>query len=103
MATLSGGNQQKVVLGRAIEARPEVLLLDEPTQGIDVATKWDILARIKSEAWSIGCPVLAASSELEEIPGWADKVARISPGRSGWLHLEGEQITEERLIEHAVS
>ena len=74
LATLSGGNQQKVVLSRAIEARPEVLLLDEPTQGIDVATKWDILARIKSQAREIGCPVLAASSELEEIPGWADKV-----------------------------
>ncbi|HEU5111842.1 MAG TPA: sugar ABC transporter ATP-binding protein, partial [Acidimicrobiia bacterium] len=65
LATLSGGNQQKVVLSRAIEARPEVLLLDEPTQGIDVATKWEILARIKSEAREIGFPVLAASSELE--------------------------------------
>ena len=102
LATLSGGNQQKVVLGRAIEARPEVLLLDEPTQGIDVATKWDILARIKSEAREIGCPVVAASSELEEIPGWADKVLIFRQGEVVG-HLEGEQITEERLIEHAVS
>ncbi len=102
LATLSGGNQQKVVLGRAIEARPEVLLLDEPTQGIDVATKWDILSRIKSEARETGCPVVAASSELEEIPGWADKVLIFRQGEVVG-HLEGEQITEERLIEHAVS
>lgn len=102
MATLSGGNQQKVVLGRATEARPEVLLLDEPTQGIDVATKWDILARIKSQARETGSPVVAASSELEEIPGWADKVLIFRQGEVVG-HLEGEQITEERLIEHAVS
>ena len=101
-ATLSGGNQQKVVLGRAIEARPKVLLLDEPTQGIDVATKWDILARIKSEAWSIGCPVLAASSELEEIPGWADRALVFRQGEVV-ADLEGGQITEERLLEDAVS
>jgi ABC-type sugar transport system ATPase subunit len=102
LATLSGGNQQKVVLGRAIEAQPRVLLLDEPTQGIDVATKWDILARIKSEAWTIGCPVLAASSGLEEIPGWADRALVF---RQGDLvaDLEGAQISEDRLLEYAVS
>jgi ABC-type sugar transport system ATPase subunit len=102
LATLSGGNQQKVVLGRAIEARPSVLLLDEPTQGIDVATKWDILARIKSEASAIGCPVLAASSELEEIPGWADRALVFRQGEVV-AYLEAGQITEERLLEQAVS
>ena len=102
LATLSGGNQQKVVLGRAIEARPEVLLLDEPTQGIDVATKWDILARIKSEARTIGFPVVAASSELEEIAGWADRALVFRQGEVV-AHLEGDQITEELLLEHAVS
>jgi ABC-type sugar transport system ATPase subunit len=102
LATLSGGNQQKVVLGRAIEARPRVLLLDEPTQGIDVATKWDILARIKSEAWTMGCPVLAASSELEEIPGWADRALVFRQG-AVVADLEGAQISEESLLEHAVS
>ena len=102
LATLSGGNQQKVVLGRAIEARPRVLLLDEPTQGIDVATKWDILARIKSEAWTIGSPVLAASSELEEIPGWADRALVFRQGEVV-ADFEGGQITEERLLEQAVS
>jgi ABC-type sugar transport system ATPase subunit len=102
LATLSGGNQQKVVLSRAIEARPRVLLLDEPTQGIDVATKWDILARIKNEAWTMGCPVLAASSELEEIPGWADRALVFRQG-AVVADLDGGQITEERLLEHAVS
>ena len=102
LATLSGGNQQKVVLGRAIEARPEVLLLDEPTQGIDVATKWDILTRIKNEARTIGFPVVAASSELEEIAGWADRALVFRQGEVV-AHLEGDQITEELLLEHAVS
>jgi ABC-type sugar transport system ATPase subunit len=100
--TLSGGNQQKVVLGRAMEADPRVLLLDEPTQGIDVATKWDILARIKSEARGAGFPVLAATSELEEVPGWADRALVFRLGRVV-AELEGSEITEERLIEHAVS
>jgi ABC-type sugar transport system ATPase subunit len=101
VAVLSGGNQQKVSLARAIEARPKVLLLDEPTQGIDVATKWDILARIRDEARAGGFPVIAATSELEEIPGWADRALVF---RRGTLvaELEGDQITEERLLQLAV-
>ncbi len=102
VGTLSGGNQQKVVLGRALEAKPKVLLLDEPTQGIDVATKWDILARIKSEARRSGFPVLAATSELEEVPGWADRALVFRLG-SVVAELDGSEITEERLIELAVS
>lgn len=102
LATLSGGNQQKVVLGRAIESRPRVLLLDEPTQGIDVATKWEILDRIRNEARAMGCPVVAASSELEEIPGWADRAIVFRQGEVT-ANLEGGEITEERLIELAVS
>jgi ABC-type sugar transport system ATPase subunit len=102
VGTLSGGNQQKVVLGRTLEARPKVLLLDEPTQGIDVATKWDILARIKSEARLAGFPVLAATSELEEVPGWADRALVFRLG-GVVAELDGSGITEERLIELAVS
>jgi ABC-type sugar transport system ATPase subunit len=101
VAVLSGGNQQKVSLARAIEARPKVLLLDEPTQGIDVATKWDILARIRDEARTGGFPVIAATSELEEIPGWADRALVFRRG-AVVAHLDGDQITEERLLQLAV-
>jgi len=89
-------------LGRAIEARPRVLLLDEPTEGIDVAAKRDILARIMSEAWTIGCPVLAAPSELEEIQGWADLALVFRQGEVV-ADFEDGHITEERLLEDAVS
>ena len=72
VATLRGGNQQKVALARAVEAHPAVMLLDEPTQGIDAATKGEVLRLIKSEALRFGRVVVSATSQLEEIPGWAD-------------------------------
>lgn len=102
VAVLSGGNQQKVALARALEAQPIVLLLDEPTQGIDVATKGDVLARIKHEARTRGQPVLAATSELEEVPGWADTALVFHRGEVV-ARLDGSEVTEERLLQLAVS
>ena len=101
VTTLSGGNQQKVALAKAIEAKPCVLLLDEPTQGIDVATKRRILNDIKLEARSSGRAVLAAMSELEEVVGWADTVYVFRLGETV-ARLDGSEVTEDTLISLAV-
>ncbi len=101
VSTLSGGNQQKVALAKAIEAKPRVLLLDEPTQGIDVSTKLRILDNIKVEARSSGRAVLAAMSELEEVVGWADTVYVFRLGET-IARLDGSEVTEDLLISLAV-
>ena len=79
-AQLSGGNQQKVLLGRWLLRRPRVLLLDEPTRGIDVGVKREIHALIHRLAGE-GLGVLVVSSELPELLGLADRVLVLSQGR----------------------
>jgi rhamnose transport system ATP-binding protein len=80
VATLSGGNQQKVALGRWLAARPAVLLLDEPTQGIDVGAKSEIY-RLMVELAGQGLAILMISSELPEVLGLSDRVAVMHEGR----------------------
>lgn len=80
MGTLSGGNQQKAVLGRWLERNPEVFLLDEPTRGLDVHAKTEILRAVSELAYR-GCAVLIVSSELEELMRVADRYLVISRGR----------------------
>jgi len=70
--TLSGGNQQKVVIARVLESNPAVLLLCEPTQGIDVRSKAEILGLLKRTAQSAGIGVVLASSEFEELLEYTD-------------------------------
>jgi ABC-type sugar transport system ATPase subunit len=83
--TLSGGNQQKVVLGRWLAGRPRVLLLDEPTRGIDVGAKAQ-LYEIMQALTEDGTAVLLVSSELEELLAIADRVLVLREGRlSGWF------------------
>ncbi|HKP87529.1 MAG TPA: sugar ABC transporter ATP-binding protein [Blastocatellia bacterium] len=78
-ATLSGGNQQKVALSRWLATRPSVLILDEPTQGIDVGAKSEIHA-LMTELAAEGAAILMISSELQEILGMSDRVAVIRGG-----------------------
>ncbi len=78
---LSGGNQQKLALARALVSKPSVLLLDEPTQGIDVAAKAEILALIRRLVQALGFGVVVASSEFEELLGVADVIHVMSQGR----------------------
>jgi ABC-type sugar transport system ATPase subunit len=77
---LSGGNQQKVVLGKWMYARPNVLLCDEPTRGIDVGAKAEVLASIEEAAES-GLAVIMTSSELEEVLAVSDRVTVLAAGR----------------------
>ena len=74
VSTLSGGNQQKVVLSRWLETKPQVLILDEPTQGVDVGAKAEIHA-VMGDLAAQGMAILMISSELSEILGMCDRVA----------------------------
>ncbi len=98
---LSGGNQQKVVLARWLLHECRVLLLDEPTRGVDIATKAEIY-RIIGELASAGLGVLVVSSELEEL---AHICTRVLVMREGEIvaELDGDSATEVALLRHAVA
>jgi ribose transport system ATP-binding protein len=93
---LSGGNQQKVLLARWLAMNPDVLILDEPTRGIDVGAKGEIQRLIRSFSDS-GVTVLMISSELEEVAEGADRVFVLREGRTV-AELCGDEITEERIL-----
>ena len=80
VGTLSGGNQQKVVLAKWLAANPKVLIIDEPTRGIDVGTKAEV-HRMMSELAGMGLAILMISSELPEVLGMADRVLVMHEGR----------------------
>jgi ribose transport system ATP-binding protein len=98
--TLSGGNQQKVVIGKWLERDPKVVLFDEPTRGVDVGAKAAIYRVIRDLAESgVGCVVV--SSELPEVLGLAHRVLVMSEGRQTGL-LERSEADEERVMHLAV-
>jgi D-xylose transport system ATP-binding protein len=97
--SLSGGNQQKVILGRALLTEPKVLLLDEPTRGIDVGTKADIF-RLLDELVHRGMGAVFVSSEAPEVLGVADRVLVMREGRIVGDHVAGET-SVERLVAEA--
>jgi ribose transport system ATP-binding protein len=96
---LSGGNQQKVYLSRWLDTKPEILILDEPTRGIDVSAKQEIYEFIHQLAES-GISCLVISSELEEIIGLCSRVYVMKEGKIAGC-LEGEQIYKENIMFHA--
>jgi len=87
--TLSGGNQQKVVLGKWLETRPRVLLLDEPTRGIDVGAKAEIY-RLIEDLKAQGIAIVLASSELPELMALSDRILVLREGRPTALLDKGE-------------
>ncbi|WP_299644109.1 sugar ABC transporter ATP-binding protein [Devosia sp.] len=93
---LSGGNQQKVLLARWLAMSPDVLILDEPTRGIDVGAKGEIQRLIRSLSDG-GLTVLMISSELEEVAEGADRVFVLREGRTV-AELAGDEITEETIL-----
>lgn len=94
--TLSGGNQQKVVLARFLALKPRVLLLDEPTRGVDMTTKTQIYGLIREQA-AAGCAVLVVSSELIELIGLCDGIVVLHEGRIAGQFARGVA-TEEDLL-----
>lgn len=98
-ATMSGGNQQKVVIAKWLATEPTLLIIDEPTRGIDVGTKAEV-HRLLSELAGQGLAILMISSELPEVLGMADRVVVVSEGKVT-ADLDREQATPEAVMHAA--
>jgi ABC-type sugar transport system ATPase subunit len=96
---LSGGNAQKVVLASALTSEPAVLLLDEPTRGVDVGARSDIYAVIARHV-ARGAAVLLASSDMLELLGLCDRIVVLAEGRVTGV-LERSEATEEAIALYA--
>lgn len=96
ITSLSGGNQQKVALSRALATEPSVLLVDEPTQGVDVRSRIDIYHMLRNAA-DAGSSVVVVSSDAAELAGLCDRILVVSRGRTV-AELGGEDSSEERII-----
>jgi ribose transport system ATP-binding protein len=98
-SSLSGGNQQKLALAKVLQPKPKVVVLDEPTRGVDVGAKRDIYFLIQRLARQ-GLAVIVVSSELMELIGLCHRVAVMRAGKLVTT-LDAEHLTEEELIAHA--
>jgi ribose transport system ATP-binding protein len=95
LAQLSGGNQQKVVIAKCLRAKPRVLILHEPTQGVDVGARaaiWELLARVLEDDGA----VIICSSEIEDLPHVCDRVLVMEEGRVQ-AELTGDRLTDDNL------
>ena len=99
LASISGGNQQKIVLGKWLAIKPDVLILDEPTRGVDVNAKFEIYSVI-NELAKAGIAVIMVSSELPEIINMCDNVCVIKAGRMTGM-LGREELDQERIMQYA--
>ena len=96
---LSGGNQQKVVLAKWLHTKPEVIIMDEPTRGVDVGAKFEIYQLMRRLAEE-GIAILMISSELPEILGLSDRILVMSEGRIV-AELDHAEASEEKIINYA--
>ena len=99
IGSLSGGNQQKVVIARALSTRPKVVILDEPTRGIDAAARGDVYSIIK-QLKDAGVAVLMVSSDMEEVVELADRAITVYQGRING-EFSREEITQDALTSAA--
>jgi ribose transport system ATP-binding protein len=96
VSTLSGGNQQKVVIAKWLMTRPDVILLNDPTRGIDVGTKQEIY-RLLRELADEGAAILFYSTDYDELIGSCDRVAILYDGRI-ISELQGDAINEKNIV-----
>ena len=99
VGNLSGGNQQKVVIAKWLATQPKIIILDEPTKGIDIGSKAAV-HEFMAELSAQGLAVIMISSEIPEIIGMSDRVIVMREGRIV-AELEGKTITPETLVSHA--
>jgi putative multiple sugar transport system ATP-binding protein len=101
VGNLSGGNQQKVSVAKWLFVKPDILILDEPTRGIDVGAKYEIYT-IMNRLIEQGMSIIMISSELPEVLGMSDRVYIVSGGRiSGELSIE--EATQEKIMQLATN
>ncbi len=98
--SLSGGNQQKVVLGKWLSMKPRAIIFDEPTRGIDVGAKREIYDILRALA-DAGVAILMISSDMEEVIGVSDRIAVMHEGRISGT-LERDDFSEHNILELAV-
>lgn len=98
--SLSGGNQQKVVIAKWLMQNPTVFIMDEPTRGIDVGAKYEIY-KIMCDLAQQGAGVIMISSELPEIIGVCDRALVMAEGRITG-EVEGDDLTQERIMSFAI-
>ncbi|MEC8148971.1 MAG: sugar ABC transporter ATP-binding protein, partial [SAR324 cluster bacterium] len=98
---LSGGNQQKVVLAKWLQTRPEIIIMDEPTRGVDVGAKFEIY-QLMRHLNQEGIGILMISSELTEILGLSDRILVMREGRIV-AELVPSETSEEQIIEYAIT
>ena len=96
---LSGGNQQKVALAKALATEAKVLILDEPTRGIDVGAKMEIY-QLMRELSAQGMAIIMISSEMDELLGMSDRIVVMSEGRKAG-ELSKEEFNQERILNMA--
>ncbi|MGO4269747.1 ATP-binding cassette domain-containing protein, partial [Paenibacillus sp. TAF58] len=99
VGTLSGGNQQKVVLGKWLMTRPKVLILDEPTRGIDVGAKFEIY-NIINELVREGVAIIMISSELPEVMGMSHRILVLNEGKFT-AEFKHDEATQEKIMHAA--
>ena len=99
ICALSGGNQQKVVLARCLMIHPRILILDEPTHGIDIGAKEDVYHLIEQSA-AKGLGIIFISSEMPEIISMSDRIAVLHEGELAGI-LKRDEVTKEKLIAYA--
>ena len=97
---LSGGNQQKIVIGKWLARNPRLLVLDEPTIGVDIGAKSDIVKLVRQLA-SEGTAILVVSSEFEELLAMSDRLVVLRDGRVTRM-LDRRDIESEEMLHHAV-
>ena len=99
ITSLSGGNQQKVLIARWLATKPRLLVMSEPTRGVDVGAKFEIYKIIRQLA-AEGTAILLISSELPEVLGMSDRVVVMHEGVIG-ATLSGTELTPETIMAHA--
>jgi ribose transport system ATP-binding protein len=96
VGSLSGGNQQKVVIAKWLGNKPQILIMDEPTRGIDVNAKREIY-QLMNELTKNGMAIIMVSSELPEVIGMSDRIVVIHEGSVAGI-LPRENLTQEKII-----